>query len=416
MDEPQEPPKAPVEHPIPVPKKPKRMSWFYLAIIVLLASFALCAVWWFADLTNSQTTQIEQSQPVYKKPQKSTEVPKLANETVLSNLDHVWEIAFLPSKEMIFNERSGKISMLKDGNVTKLAQIDDIYSVNEAGLTGLAVDPSFKDNRYIYTCFNTTQNGREVRVARWKVKADLSGLEDRNDIITGITPGGEGRHSGCRLAFGPDGYLWVGTGDSARGDNSIQPKSLGGKVLRVDRDGKAAPGNVGGEYDSRIYSYGHRNVQGIAFYKKAVNGVLGVNIEHGSDIDDEVNLLQKGNFGWAPGPVGYKESGVPMTDKTRFPDAVDAIWSSGKPTQAPSGATFVKGRQWKAWDGALVVAMLKAAHLKVLTIENNKVAKEEKVFEGSFGRLRTAVQGPDGNLYISTDNGGSDQIIRIIPD
>jgi glucose/arabinose dehydrogenase len=104
-----------------------------------------------------------------------------------------------------------------------------------------------------------------------------------------------------------------------------------------------------------------------------------------------------------------------MTDKTRFPDAVEAIWSSGSPTQAPSGATFVNGKQWEAWDGALFVAVLKATHLKVLTMQDNKVIGETRVFEGDFGRIRTVVQGPDGNLYISTDNGGDDKIIRIVP-
>lgn len=406
--------------PSPLPKPPEHkkvstLSWIYIGIIVLVAAIAFAVVWWFADATNKQVTQTEQNQPKYTPPAKSTVVPKLVTETVLAGRDHVWEIAFLPSKEMLFTERSGKLSMLKDGKVTLLRQIEDVKVLGEGGLLGLAVDPSFKDNRYIYTCFNSTQNGVDVRVVRWKINADLTALEDRSDIITGIPANSaSGGHSGCRVGFGPDNYLWVGTGDHSIGDTAIDPKSLGGKIMRVDRDGKAAPGNLGEPYDSRIYSYGHRNIQGLAFYRNAVGGVLGVSVEHGSDIDDEVNLLKPGNFGWAPGPVGYKQDGVPMTDKNRFPDAVDAIWSSGRPTQAPSGATFVKGRQWKAWDGALMVAILKATHLKILTIENNKVTKEEKALEGTFGRIRAAVQGPDGNLYISTDN-GNDQIVRVIP-
>lgn len=399
----------------PKPKKPAWLSWLYLGIVVIVAGLVVWAVLVVAQQTNEQTSQTEQNQPTYTPPKKSTIVPSLANEVVLSGRDHVWEIDFLPTKEMLFTERSGTVSMLKGGNVTALADIQDVYVRGEGGLLGMTVDPDFTTNRYIYTCFNSSQGGPDVRVVRWKVKGDLSGLEDRSDIVTGIPSNSTGRHSGCRLAFGPDGYLWVGTGDTARGDTAIQPKSLGGKILRVDRDGAAAPGNLGGDYDARIYSYGHRNVQGLAFYKRPVNDVLGISVEHGSTVDDEVNMLQKGNFGWAPPASGYNESGVPMTDKSRFPDAISAIWSSGNPTQAPSGATFVNGRQWKAWDGALVVAVLKAAHLKVLTLQDNKVTKEEKAFEGTFGRIRTAVQGPDGNLYIGTDNGGNDQIVRIIP-
>jgi len=405
--------------PNPLPELPKTkkniISWVYMGIVVLLAAAAFGVIWWFAQATNEQAALIEKNQPQYSAPAKSKEAPKLASEQVLTNLDHVWEITFLPTKEMLFTQRKGTLSMLKDGNIKLIANVEDVHAEGEGGMLGMTLDPGFTANRQIYLCFNSSKEGRDVRIVRWRLNDDLSGLDQRKDIVTGITANSAGRHSGCRLAFGLDGFLWIATGDAATGDNSILPKDLAGKVLRVDREGQAALDNgLGADYDARIYSYGHRNLQGLAFYKSPVNGVLGVTVEHGSSVDDEVNLLQRGNFGWAPAK-GYNESGVPMTDKVRFPDAIEAIWSSGNPTQAPSGATFVKGRQWKAWDGALVVAMLKTEQLKILTIENNKVAKEEKAFEGTFGRIRTAVQGPDGNLYIGTDNGGNDQIVRIIP-
>jgi len=316
---------------------------------------------------------------------------------------------------MIFTERKGLLHIMKDGTATTLSTIADVYVQGEGGLLGLAVDPNFISNRYIYTCFNSTKGGPDIRVVRWHVAADLKALDGRTDIITGIPANPSGRHSGCRVVFGPDGYMWVGTGDTAQGDTGIQPQSLGGKILRVDRDGKAAPGNLGGQYDPRVYSYGHRNVQGIAFFPSAKLGVLGVSVEHGSDVDDEVNLLKPGNFGWAPPPEGYDES-VPMTDKKRFPDAIDAIWSSGQPTQAPSGATFLKGTQWKGWQGYLAVAVLKDKHLKILSLDQqNKVTGEQKLFPEQFGRIRTAQMGPDNSLYITTDNGTNDQIIRITP-
>jgi aldose sugar dehydrogenase len=198
----------------------------------------------------------------------------------------------------------------------------------------------------------------------------------------------------------------------------VQPKNLGGKVLRVDRDGNAAKGNLGGEFDSRIYSYGHRNTQGLTFFFKPREGEpVGVSVEHGPGIDDEVNLLKSGNFGWAPPPAGYDE-GVPMTDKSRYPDAVEAIWSSGKPTQAPSGAGFLKGTRWKGWDGALAVAFLKDQKVTIMHLDKKtyKVTKEEVLFKNQFGRIRAAKQGPDGNLYIGTSKGEGDQIIRVIPD
>lgn len=398
----------------PNPKRPKWLDWLYIAIVIVVVVAASAMIWWVTTQIDQQNDQSMGDQPQVQSPQKSTERPQLTTEIVLSGLDHVWEIAFLPTKEMLFTERSGMVRILKDGNRSDMFDIADANVQGEGGLLGLAVDPEFTNNHFIYTCFNSAAN-KDIRVVRWQLKSDLSGVDSSTAIVTGMPANTSGRHSGCRLAFSADGYLWIGTGDSAQGDTGIQPKSLGGKILRVDRGGNAAPGNIGGQYDARIYSYGHRNVQGLAFYKESINGIPGISVEHGSNVDDEVNLLVPGNFGWAPPASGYNETGVPMTDKTRFPDAVEAIWSSGSPTQAPSGATFVNGKQWEAWDGALFVAVLKATHLKVLTMQDNKVIGETRVFEGDFGRIRTVVQGPDGNLYISTDNGGDDKIIRIVP-
>ena len=395
----------------------KRLSWLYLGIFVVVAIGAGVLIWQAAyDAVQANVKSANAPQPIIQT--KSTATPQLTTEEVVGGRDHVWEVAFLPTKELLFTERKGDISVIKDGKISMVAHMPDVYAVGEGGLLGLTVDPNFSQNRLIYTCYNSTQNGHDIRVVRWKLRDDLSGLDARADIITGITANSTsfpGRHSGCRIKWGPDGVLWVGTGDAALGDTAIQPKKLGGKILRVDRDGNPAAGNVGGDYDPRIYSYGHRNVQGIAFFPKAQNGVLGVNIEHGSDVDDEVNLLVQGNFGWAPPPTLYQENVTPMTDTKRFPSAITAIWKSGRPTQAPSGATFLRGTQWKGWDGALAVAVLKDKHLKILQIDNkNAVTKEDRVLS-DFGRLRSAVEGPDGNLYISTDNGGNDQIIRIIP-
>lgn len=392
-----------------------RKSWAYIGIVIIVAVAAALLIWWAAGLAVQQTDEAASApQPVV--PTKSTATPQLTTELMLAGRSNIWEIAFAPGGELLFTERKGTVNLLKNGSAVTLKTIEDVMARGEGGLMGMAVDPKFAENRYIYTCFNSTKAGLDVRVARWTVNQAFTSLENRKDIITGMPSIATGRHSGCRVAFGPDGYLWVGTGDAAQGDSGMRANSLGGKILRVDREGKAAPGNVGGQYDSRVFSYGHRNTQGLAFFPKAQQGILGISVEHGSTTDDEVNLLRAGNFGWAPPASGYNETGVPMTDKARFPDAIDATWKSGSPAQAPSGATFVSGAQWKAWDGYLVVAMLKAQHLKVLSIDaQNQVTGETKLFESQFGRLRTAVQGPDGFLYVATDNASNNQIIRVTP-
>jgi len=281
----------------------------------------------------------------------------------------------------------------------------------KGGMMGMAVDGSFASNRHIYTCFLSNITGSlDVRVARWTIDAGYTTLTNRLDIITGISYS-SGRHSGCRPRFGPDGYLWVGTGDAAVGTNPQSPTSLGGKVLRVDRDGLGAPGNAGGAFRPQIHDYGHRNVQGLAF--RPSDG-MPFSVEHGTDRDDEVNSLVAGaNYGWDPVP-GYDES-RPMTDKTKFPAAKDASWSSGYPTIAPSGATFLTGSQWGAWNGAMAVAVLKGTQVRILTFNpNGTLATDYGAFVTNQGRLRAAALGPDGNLYLSQDaNPGS--ILKVVP-
>jgi glucose/arabinose dehydrogenase len=207
--------------------------------------------------------------------------------------------------------------------------------------------------------------------------------------------------------------LWITTGDAATGSNPQNLTSPGGKVLRVQPNGQPAPGNPALGGDPRIYSYGHRNPQGIAFHP-VTNQPFSV--EHGPGINDEVNRLSAGgNGGWDPVP-GYNQS-VPMTDLAKFPQAMIPAWRSGDSfTLAPSGATFLSGSQWKSWNGALLVAFLKDSRARVMFLDGSgNVAFSTKVLEHG-ARLRSVVQGPDGNLYIATDVGsGSGAIWRVVP-
>jgi len=257
----------------------------------------------------------------------------------------------------------------------------------------------------------------DVRLVRWQVDATATALEDRTDIVTGLPAASNGRHSGCRPRFGPDGYLWVGTGDSANPTVPQDKASLGGKVLRITTCGAGAPGNPGGALDPRIYTYGHRNVQGVSFDASG----QAWSVEHGTDRDDEVNKLVAGaNYGWDPrplsGPLFYDES-RPMTDLGRYPSAVPAVWSSGYPTIAPSGGTFVtKGlHQWTGWQDQLAMAVLKGQQLRVLRFDQGRTSVEaQDVHITDRGRLRVAVMGPDGALYVATD-ADPGVILRVVP-
>ena len=320
--------------------------------------------------------------------------------TFVTGLANPWDIGFAADGTMFFTQRSGAISVrLTNGTVRQLASPSDVIVGGEGGMLGLAVDPQFASNRRIYTCFSSNASGADNRVVRWAVNASLDALESRADIVTGQP--WSTFHDGCRPRFGPDGFLYVTTGDAGVGTNPQSGSSLGGKVLRVDTNGAAAAGNnPPAGFDPRIFNYGHRNVQGIAFRG---SDSLGVSVEHGPTKDDEVNRVVRGNFGWDPVP-GYNQS-VPMTDTTKFPDAVRPIWTSGDPTIAPSGTTFLAGAQWKAWDGALAVSVLKDRQLRLLFIDGNGALTKQSLADlgANVPRLRSAVQGPDGNLYLATD-------------
>jgi glucose/arabinose dehydrogenase len=331
----------------------------------------------------------------------------LAVSNVLTGIGRPWDIAFTPGGQLLFTERAGKIRIrLASGTVRTLAQPSDVAAVGEGGMLGIAVDPNFKTNRRIYTCMRSTAGGAaDIRLVRWRVNGAVTGLESRADIVTGIPTNSSGRHSGCRPRFGPDGRIWMGTGDAATNTVPQDPTSLGGKVLRVDTDGKGVAGNAITPFDRRIYTYGHRNVQGIAFSP----GGKAYSIEHGTGRDDEVNrLVARANYGWDPKPPGggpaYDES-QPMTDLAKFPNARRAVWSSGDPTIAPSGGTFLKGDKWGGWAGTLAVAVLKNQELRVIAFDRDGTAVAQQWTRiTDEGRLRVAVQGPDGNLYVAVDD------------
>ena len=341
--------------------------------------------------------------------------PTLTVTVVASGLTKPWDLAFLPGgTDLVFTEHTGQVNARVGTQLRELAKPADAVVSGEGGMMGIAVDPAYATNRRIYTCQLSAAGGAlDVRVVRWQVNAGTTALTNRQDILTGL-PVSSGRHAGCRTRFGPDGALWVGTGDAAQPTNPQNPTSLGGKVLRITTDGAAASGNPGGPLDPRIYTLGHRNVQGLAFDAAG----RAYSIEHGTGRDDEVNLLVAGgNYGWNPvnsGQPGLYDESRPMTD-TNIAGARTAVWSSGNPTIAPSGGTFLSGTRWGTWNGALAMAVLKGQQVRILGLNGNGtgVANQWTAVTNQ-GRLRTAVQGPDGNLWVTTDaNPG--RILRVTP-
>jgi len=368
---------------------------------------------------------------------RSAEVPALDVEVVAKGFEHGWDIGFLPDGRALVTERPGRISIvsgLREGatRTTVEADLDDLFVSVEGGLMGMVVHPDFATSRLFTTCQTHQENGqpKDVRLVTWKLSADGTSAQKWRDLLTGL-PISTGRHSGCRPTIAPgavndsgEDELFVGTGDVAQADVPQSRTSLGGKVLRLDLEtGFPLSGNpffsLENERERYIYSYGHRNIQGVAV--QPGTGAI-YTAEHGPSTNDEVNLISAGgNYGWDPSRKGmvdeYDES-VPMTDLELYPDAVPAVWQSGERTQAICGAAFLEGDQWGALDGALVITALKGSKLLVLTLADDGSVEQVAVpqeTDGPFGRLRAARLGPDGALYVTTTNGDDDQLLRITP-
>ena len=350
--------------------------------------------------------------------------PSLQVRTVQGGLDIPWDVAFLPNGGMLYTERERRRVVYRATNGNRRVVVDapaSVWASDETGLMAVLPDRNFAETRTFLTCHGSTAGGSpDVRVVRWRLAPGFGPAEIVRNVVTGL-PATSGRHGGCRLRFGPEGALYIGTGDAADEDHAQDLTSGGGKVLRVrPRTGEGWPANPWSDATNamqrRVFTYGHRNVQGLAL---RADGRMW-SVEHGTYRDDEVNVLRSGgNYGWQAGR-GYDEGqDWPMTNHSLPGRQINARWSSGNPTIAPSGATWLRGRKWGAWQGALAMAVLGSQELLILTFDaDGRLVRTFKpaVLDGDQGRLRSAVMGPDNNLYLTTSNNqDADRILRVVP-
>lgn len=308
--------------------------------------------------------------------QRSNAPTRQTSKTIAEDLSLPWALGFLPDGSLIFTERSGNVKLIQKGTdrPERLARIDGVAAEGEGGLLGLAVHPDYKKNHFIYLYYTYRSQGRLLnRVVRDKLQ-DGALVQDK--ILVDRIPGSS-NHDGGRIKFGPDGLLYITTGDSQEPDLAQDRKSLAGKILRLKDDGSVPAENP--FPGSPVYSLGHRNPQGLAWDNR---GRLWAT-EHGQSGNDEVNLIEPGkNYGW---PTIEGDSGAPGLEKP-------VVHSSGD-TWAPSGVAFR--------DGSLFFAGLRGQALFSL---NTQAPDAPRSVLGGFGRVRDVVVGPDGSLYISTSN------------
>jgi glucose/arabinose dehydrogenase len=300
--------------------------------------------------------------------------PPRVVDTVARNLSVPWGIAFLPDGTAIVTERdTRRVLAINDGRVTEIGLIESAAPEGESGLLGVAVSPDFAEDRAIFLYVTTAEDNRIVRA-----RLAGGGLGPTEMILDGIPNGFI--HDGGRLQFGPDGYLYASTGETGSPELAPDRDSLGGKILRITKNGDPAPGNP--DPSSPIWTLGHRNVQGLAFDDEDNLWAS----EFGASTFDELNLIRKGsNYGW-PRFEGRGDD----------PDLTNpqVVWDTSE--ASPSGLAYLDGRLW--------LGALQGERLWRIDVVDGRATKPTDFFVGKYGRLRTVVVAPDGNLWVSTSN------------
>lgn len=303
-----------------------------------------------------------------------------------------WSVVFLPDGTAVVSERdSAAVKAIRDGRATQIGQVAGVVPGGEGGLLGLALSPDFATDPWLYAYFTSQADNR---IARMQLTRDGSGelrLGQAEVVFSGIPKAST--HNGGRIRFGPDGFLYVGTGDSQRREQPQDREALGGKILRLTPEGRPAPGNPFG--DNPVYSYGHRNVQGLAWDSE---GRLWAS-EFGPDVNDELNLITPGgNYGWpmvtgTPGGQGLLDAKV--------------VWPSTSEA-SPSGLEIV--------DGVAYTGALRGQRLWTVPLNGESAGSPVAFLTGEFGRLRDVAAAPDGSLWVLSNNRNPDFVLVLRPE
>lgn len=340
-------------------------------------------------------------------------VQKETYEVVVPDLRIPWGFTFLPDNSMLITEKHGKMTHFKNGRKYEVSGLPRMRTLGQGGLMDVELHPDFKNNRYIYfTYVSSAGGGRGGNTALMRAVFKDGALTDKKLLYKGTPNTGAGQHFGSRIAFDRDGYLYFSIGD--RGNRNVNPQDIsrdGGKVYRLHDDGRIPKDNpfvdVSGAKKA-VYSYGHRNPQGMEM--NPFTGEIWTH-EHGPRGGDEINIIESGqNYGWPKASFGINYSGSSFTKYTSLPGMKDPLhhWT---PSIAPSGMAFVSSDKYPNMKGDLLVGSLKFGYVSHCSLKNGKIVKERRILDG-IGRVRSIELGNDGFIYVGVEHVG---IVRIKP-
>ncbi len=352
-----------------------------------------------------------------QEPENKVDIPEkipFTAELLIDEIPVPWGMAFLPDGSMLITEISGDLIHFKEGQKTMVSNVPEIYKRGQGGLLDIALHPDYANNGWIYISYSSEQgDNKGGNTALMRAKLKNNALVDNELLYKAIPNTTKGQHFGSRIVFGNDGHLFLSIGE--RGDRDTNPQDItrdGGKIYRFNDDGSIPDGNPFVDREgakTAIYSYGHRNPQGLA--KNPETGEIWEN-EHGPRGGDEINIIEAGaNYGWPLVTYGINYSGTEITDKTEMEGMTQPIhyWV---PSIAPSGMAFVSSDKYgEDWKGSVLVGSLKFQYLERLAMNGNKVVKREKLMEG-MGRVRNVKEGPDGLIYVAVEGKG---IYKLVP-
>ncbi len=347
--------------------------------------------------------------------------PKLKVNTIVTDMEIIWGMDFLPNGDLIFNERKGKLHRLSNGVTSEITGLPAIAASNQGGFLDIKVHPKYAQNGWIYANFSAAEAGAtNITLVRFKLEGNkIANLE--TIYKTSATNKWRG-HYGGRIEFDKNDMLYLGVGEggsTSRGgresanQNAQNVKEGWGKIHRMNDDGTVPKDNPileGNTEATTVFSYGHRNPQGLIMNQSTQELY---EVEHGPKGGDELNLIQKGkNYGWPWISYGVIYDGVTVSDSPKMAGMVDPIYAY-VPSIGTCGLAFVTSNKFPTWKGNLLVGGLAKSYLSRVVIKDNKFVSEHKV-DGVSGRIRNVKQGQDGNIYVALENPG--RILQIMPE